>query len=192
VSDQGTLILVVGPSGAGKDTLIGGARTALAGDSRFVFPRRAITRPADAGGEDHEALSEAAFLDRAAAGGFALAWTAHGWRYGVPAGIGRDITAGATVVVSVSRQALADAAARFARVRAILVTAPPDVLAARLQARGRESAFTVASRLARRVEMPPEVPFLAFCNTAPLPDAVRAFTDLLTGDTQANDRVAVR
>jgi ribose 1,5-bisphosphokinase len=140
------LVLVVGPSGAGKDTVLGMARRALAADSRFRFVRRAITRPAEAGGEDHEAVSEAAFDRRA----FALHWQAHGLRYGIPADIVQDLDRGAVVVANASRAVIAEAAAKFP-VRVIEVTAPPDVLARRLAERGRETAEDAARRLARDV-----------------------------------------
>jgi phosphonate metabolism protein PhnN/1,5-bisphosphokinase (PRPP-forming) len=143
------LVLVVGPSGAGKDTLLEGARRALAGDARFRFVRRAITRPAEAGGENHEPLTDADFAQR----DFVLQWQAHGLRYGIPADIADDLAAGRVVVANVSRAVLADAAARFP-VRVIEVTAPPEVLAARLAARGRETASDIAARLARAVALP--------------------------------------
>ncbi len=44
----GRLVLVVGPSGAGKDTLIGLAQAACAEDGTIVFPRRVVTREASA------------------------------------------------------------------------------------------------------------------------------------------------
>ncbi len=84
------LVLVVGPSGAGKDTLLEAAREALAADPRFRFVRRAITRPAEAGGEAHEAVTDTQFAART----FALAWQAHGLRYGIPNDIATDIAAG--------------------------------------------------------------------------------------------------
>jgi ribose 1,5-bisphosphokinase len=143
------LVLVVGPSGAGKDTLLDAARQALADDPRFRFVRRVITRPAEAGGEAHEAVTDAQFATRA----FALAWQAHGLRYGIPDDIATDIAVGRVVVANVSRGVIAEAAGRFP-VRLIEITAPPEVLAARLATRGRESAADVAMRLARTVALP--------------------------------------
>ena len=51
----GRLVLVVGPSGAGKDTLIAAVRQRLAGDEGFLFPRRIVTRPASAAEDNVEA-----------------------------------------------------------------------------------------------------------------------------------------
>ena len=146
------LILVVGPSGAGKDTVLRMARQALAGDDRFRFVRRVITRPAGAGGEDHEAISDADFLRRR----FTLQWQAHGLRYGLPLDHGDDLARGLAVVANVSRGVIAEAAKRFPT-RVIEVTAPPDILAARLAERGREQAGDIAQRLTRDVAIPHDV-----------------------------------
>jgi ribose 1,5-bisphosphokinase len=90
-----------------------------------------------------------AFDEAARAGAFALTWDAHDLRYGIPAGIDDDIRAGHSVVCNVSRAIIAQARERYADVRVVLVTAPPDVLAARLAARGRGSDGDLARRLAR-------------------------------------------
>lgn len=146
------LVLVVGPSGAGKDTLLNAARRALAGDARFRFVRRVITRRAGSGSEDHEPVTEAEFAARE----FALHWQAHGLRYGIPADVADDVVRGVVVVANVSRVIIAEAAVRFP-VRVIEVTAPPQILAERLAARGRETAADIAARLARAVSLPENV-----------------------------------
>ena len=146
----GVLILVVGPSGVGKDTLLAGAQATLK-DAPFVFPRRIITRPEDAGGETHIATSPEAFALMKADNAFTLSWSAHGLDYGVPVSICDDMAAGRHVVVNVSRTVIAEARARFERVGVIAVSAPRTVLQKRLEARGREDADAVSARLDRAV-----------------------------------------
>jgi ribose 1,5-bisphosphokinase len=137
------LFAIVGPSGAGKDTLLAGA---LAARPEMVLVRRVITRPAEAGGEDFEGVTEAAFARRKAGGEFALDWQAHGLFYGIPAA---QIDPGRTVLFNGSRAALPAAQARFPGLVVVVVTAPVAVLAARLAARGRETAVDIAGRLER-------------------------------------------
>lgn len=169
------LVLVVGPSGAGKDTLLAAAREALAGDPRIRFVRRAITRPAEAGHEDHEPVTEADFARR----DFALSWAAHGLRYGIPGDITDDLARGRIVVANVSRGVIATAAARFPA-RVVEVTAPPEVLAARLAGRGREDAADIAARLARQVPLPAGVPVRRVMNDGSLAAGIAAFLAALT------------
>lgn len=156
----GRLVLVVGPSGAGKDTLLNAAKAMLAGDPRFVFPRRVVTRPALAALEDHDSLEETEFLRHEAAGDFALSWAAHGLRYGVPVSVLGDIAAGRVVVVNGSRQMVASALERHPDAAVLLVDAEPAIRAQRLAGRGREDGAAIARRLAREVD-------------APLPHAIR-------------------
>jgi ribose 1,5-bisphosphokinase len=144
----GRLVLVVGPSGAGKDTLIDLAREALRHDPSVVFVRRVVTRTATAA-ETHDTMNADEFECAVRAGAFALTWDAHGLRYGIPIGVDADIRAGRTVVCNVSRTIVAAARTRYADVLVALITAPPDVLAARLAARSRGSDGDLARRLAR-------------------------------------------
>ena len=147
------LILIVGPSGAGKDTLLNGARDALAHHPGVRFVRRVITRPGDMGEEAHESVTEQAFALRESAGDFALSWRAHGLHYGIPADISFDLAKGRVVVANVSRAVIAEAAEQFP-VSVIEVSAPGHILQQRLHQRGREDADDVARRLSRAIELP--------------------------------------
>jgi phosphonate metabolism protein PhnN/1,5-bisphosphokinase (PRPP-forming) len=180
---SGWLITVVGPSGAGKDTLLGAVRPALAADPRFVFARRAITRPAEVlhhgGAEDHLPLTAAEFEVARNAGAFALHWQAHGLCYGIPRDIEADLLAGRMVIANLSRAVLPEAHARY-RLRVISVVAPPAVLAERLAGRGRESAEEIAERLRRVAPLPPGLDVVQVNNhTTPEEGAARLLAALL-------------
>ncbi len=173
------LVLVVGPSGAGKDTLMAAAREILPEPERFRFVRREITRPAEAGGEDHLAVDVTRFAARRAAGGYALAWEAHGLFYGIPADIAEDVAEGRVVVANVSRAVIAEAAARFA-VIGLEITAPAEVLARRLAARGREDPADVARRLARSVDLPEGVDVARVMNDGSVADGAARVVAVLS------------
>jgi ribose 1,5-bisphosphokinase len=146
----GRLVLVVGASGVGKDTLISHARSALSADDRYVFPRRVITRPPDAS-EDHHAVTATEFDRLALAGAFSLSWAAHGLRYGLPRTLEVDIAAGRVVVCNVSRTMIEVAQEKFARVAIIEITVPTAARSERLARRQRETGELMAQRLARTV-----------------------------------------
>ena len=148
---NGAFVAVVGPSGAGKDTLIAHAKAALAEEPQVDFVRRVITRPSDGQTEDHDTLADAEFLEAEAEGAFALAWKAHGLRYGLPASVDRAIENGHVAVANVSRGALPALRQRYANVAVVEVTADPEILASRLVGRGRESRGEILARLARTV-----------------------------------------
>lgn len=147
----GRLVLVVGPSGAGKDTLIRLAQAACADDHNVVFPRRVVTRESSAA-EDNISVSPGEFRRAREHGDFAVHWEAHGHAYALPLEINDDIRAGRAVVVNVSRTVIAALRQTYANVVVVAITAPPDVLAQRLVARARHSDGNIAERLSRSVE----------------------------------------
>lgn len=182
---SGHLVLVVGPSGAGKDSLIEGARRALEGQPQFVFPRRIITRRSDPGSEDHFTLSEAEFAQQRAAGAFFLCWDAHDLSYALPGSIADALASGRTVISNVSRTVIEEARRRYPATTVIFVTAPPEVLAQRLQSRGREDAAAVKRRLARSAELPGGANVVTIVNDGPLAAAVEEFLAVVKAPAEA-------
>lgn len=182
---SGRLVLVVGPSGAGKDSLIEGARRALSGQPRFVFPRRIVTRHSDPGSEVHATLDAADFAEREAAGAFFLHWRAHDLRYALPGSIADDLAGGRTVIANVSREVIDEARRRHPAATVVFVTAPREVLEERLLARGREDAAAVRRRLARSAALPGGPKVVTIVNDGPLDAAIMAFLAVLKAPAEA-------
>lgn len=149
MSAKGKLLLIVGPSGAGKDTLIDGLRSAVREDDGFVFPVRLITRSADAGGEAHLAITTKQFEQMQAAGRFAFHWHAHDLSYAIPPSFDDDLEKGRVVVINVSRAIIEEARRRYPQTRVINVTIKLEILEQRLRDRGRESEAEIQERIER-------------------------------------------
>lgn len=143
------LIYVMGPSGAGKDSVLGWLRGALPASSPVAWARRTITRAADAGGEAHEPVTATDFEALHAAGEFAMAWQANGLRYGIRRDQLAPALQGRWVWVNGSRAYLDEALHRYPGMRVVHITAPAPVLEQRLLARGRETPEQVRARVAR-------------------------------------------
>ncbi|MDF1732580.1 MAG: phosphonate metabolism protein/1,5-bisphosphokinase (PRPP-forming) PhnN [Minwuia sp.] len=145
----GALLVIVGPSGAGKDTLIDGLRLRFADDARVRFVQRTVTRMADPNAEAHASMTVADFEAAQQAGAFSVTWDANGLKYGLPADVADHLASGGLAVANGSRQALPAIRAAFARVIVVAVTVAEAELARRLAARGRETAEEIRARLQR-------------------------------------------
>lgn len=177
----GRLILVVGPSGAGKDTLLGLAKEACADDGGIVFPRRVITRQASAS-EDNEEVSLGTFREALARGEYAMHWEAHGHCYALSRAIDDEIRAGHTVVANVSRTVVAVMRQAYASVLVVSITAPPNVLAERLAMRGRGSDGRIEHRLHRAVDETAAAPDVTIVNTSSAEYHARQFVRIIKGE----------
>jgi phosphonate metabolism protein PhnN/1,5-bisphosphokinase (PRPP-forming) len=178
---SGTLFLVVGPSGAGKDTLLDAARVAC---PDVHFPKREITRPAGSTGEDHVPITETDFSARQTAGAYALSWRAHELGYGVPVGILDDLAGGRSVVVNVSRGVLDTARARAPRVRVVSIRVPSNVLTDRLRRRGRETEDQIAARVARADSFHVSgADVIEIVNDGSIETAIQQLTDIILSES---------
>lgn len=174
------LIYVMGASGCGKDSLMATARKLLPAGALVAFAHRYITRPSDAGGENHVALTRSEFQLRLNRGLFALHWESHGFSYGIGREIDLWMENGLSVVMNGSREALPVAQSTYPDMLPVLVTVPEDVLRQRLADRGREDATDMELRLARARMAVADVPGLVrFDNSGTLADRGRALAGLI-------------
>jgi ribose 1,5-bisphosphokinase len=177
---MGSLFYVIGASGAGKDSLMNYARARLAGKAPVFFAHRYITRPAEAGGENHVAVSREEFEQMKKLGLFALHWESHGHCYGLGVEIDRWLERGANVVMNGSRAFLAEASRRYPELSVVLIEVSPSVLRTRLESRGRETPGEIDRRIARASEFTVEHPNLVLIrNDGALNDAGEQLVSVL-------------
>ena len=178
-SARGKLLLVVGASGAGKDTLIGWARRALPASSPIEIMEREITRPLGPG-EHHVPIDDAELERRSRSGYYVLEWRAHGVRYGIPDAARHALERGHSVLTIASRSVRQSARELPYEAHFIEICAPLEMLRERLEARERRPGSEVACRLARAnvFELRGE-DVHAIDNGGALADSGAAFVELL-------------
>ena len=175
------IFLVGGPSGAGKDALLAGAR-AKAADVAFVI--RDVTRAA----EQCSALERSVSSDEFATGDYALRWSAHGTTdYGIPArALEEELAAGRTIVLNVSRGTFSEARQKYADradVYVLLVTASREALRERLSSRARDGDDAEARLKRATAYAPPDArfwPVVRIRNDRSLAEGVDRFVAAIT------------
>ncbi|MEM1038717.1 MAG: phosphonate metabolism protein/1,5-bisphosphokinase (PRPP-forming) PhnN [Pseudomonadota bacterium] len=146
---SGCLIMVVGPSGVGKDTLMQAAKTLLQDEPTISFPHRLITRESNIEYEDHGSITMAEFENLCASGAAPVFWQAHGHGYIIPQRVLEAVRAGGCCVMNGSRGALDQAQAAFPRAYAVLIDLDRRNLETRIAERGREQGEEAKRRLER-------------------------------------------
>lgn len=180
----GTLYYLIGPSGAGKDSILAAVKRHLTPNAPVAVARRTITRPDDATGENHVPMDWAGFREREAQGGFALTWESHGCLYGIGREVDDWLTRGIRVLVNGSRGALGRAEAHWGdALIPVVVRVDADILEQRLQQRGREDADAIRRRLdrARTLGEPDHPRRMIIDNNGPLDLAAGHLADRVAG-----------
>lgn len=178
-SSGGMLMAVVGPSGVGKDSVIGHAHRALEGDSRVMFVRRVVTRLSDGHTEAHDSLTPEAFAQARYTGAFAVTWEAHGLSYGLPRLSLDHVAGGGVAIANGSRAALGAIRAAFPAVMTVGITARPEVIAHRLAARGRETAQEASRRIRRSALLGSSAVDVEIDNSGALADAGESLLSII-------------
>ena len=190
----GIFVAVVGASGVGKDAILLGAQPFFS-DYPYYFPQRFITRPSDAGGEAHQAISLHDFAVKNASQEFCLSWRAHGLSYGIGAEALEHARGGGCTIVNLSRTVIAGLQSRFSNTVAIEIAARPDTISARLNDRDRETSTELANRRKRQIApgWAGKAPVYTIHNDGKLEDAVEQFVTLiadLSGHTASTGTIA--
>ena len=175
----GCFFLVVGPSGAGKDSLMDGAKQTLL-DKGFVFAKRVITKPPGMVGEDYTSCTAEEFKQRSQNLEFLITWQAHGYDYGLERTLLEQQAQGRHIVANGSRAIVNQIKDVVPNLVVVLVTAPVETLAKRLAARGRETESEIKERLQRQTQpFDDTTEVLIVVNDGTLTTGIEKFTDAL-------------
>jgi phosphonate metabolism protein PhnN/1,5-bisphosphokinase (PRPP-forming) len=166
------IVLIIGPSGAGKDTLIKEAKKEF--KEKINFVKRYITRESDVN-ESNYYIDEYAFEILRHNSYFASSWNAHGNFYGIPK---RFIKNGINLI-SISRGRIKDFENLYEKVYTINITLPKEILKQRLLKRGRENKEDIEKRVQREYKKIEAKNLIEFDNLASIEDSKKNFISLL-------------
>jgi ribose 1,5-bisphosphokinase len=145
----GLLVLVVGNSGSGKDSIMKGVKERFPSDLKTLhLTQRYITRPSSET-EDNISVTSEEFKRMAKQGNFALEWHIYGLDYGVPIEIDDWLKKGHIVLVNVSRSIVRRAREIYQNIIVVFIEVPFEITLKRVKERARESGEKLEERIER-------------------------------------------
>jgi ribose 1,5-bisphosphokinase len=145
----GTLFLIVGNSGSGKDSIIKGVVEKNGPNlKKLIRAKRYITRPSSAT-EDNYYITSQEFKRLADQGRFALKWHVYGLYYGIPIEIENWLKTGHSVIVNVSRTIIDEAKKKYKNTKVVFIQVPIETILKRLKNRARENKIRLEERIER-------------------------------------------
>ena len=176
----GKLVLVVGNSGSGKDSIMKGVKERYPSDLLSLYlTQRYITRPySDT--EDNIAVTPEDFKIMSLQGKFVLEWHIYGLDYGVPIEIDEWLKKGHPVLVNVSRSIVKKARKIYQNIVVVFIDVPFEITLKRVKERARESGVRLEERIlrARQNQYIPDADFIVD-NSGDLEDAINEFLSYL-------------
>jgi ribose 1,5-bisphosphokinase len=177
---QGTLFLITGNSGSGKDSIIAGVINKYpSGLLKIHAPKRYITREASEF-EKNIVITPEIFKEMKEQGKFALSWQIYDLNYAIPIEIENFLEKGHPVIINVSRNIVKQAKEIYKKVKVIFIEVPLEITLQRIKDRKRESEELLKERIerARKNQKFPEADF-TIDNSGKLEDAINDFLTYL-------------
>jgi len=166
------IVLIVGASGVGKDTLLKSSKKDLKNQCNFI--KRYITRKPDKS-EKNYYVDDYAFEILKHNSFFVSTWSAHNNYYGIAK---NSIKSGLNII-SISRAKIDDFEKVFDKVYTIHVSVPKEELKNRLLLRDRESHEEIEARLNRTYKKIEAKNLIEFDNSKSIDDSKDDFIKLI-------------
>ncbi|MFX0039643.1 MAG: phosphonate metabolism protein/1,5-bisphosphokinase (PRPP-forming) PhnN [Promethearchaeota archaeon] len=176
----GTLFLVVGNSGSGKDSIISGIVKKYPSNLKKIYaPKRYITRPPSKF-EENLSISTEEFKEMEKKEKFALTWHIYGLDYGISIEIDDFLKKGHSVIINVSRTVINKAREKYDNIRVVFIEVPFEITYQRIKDRKRESEDLLNERIERARKNPkfPDADFV-IDNSGDLENAVDALLNYM-------------
>ncbi len=177
----GILVLVVGNSGSGKDSIISEVVKRFPTNLKEIhLTKRYITRPPSET-EDNISVSTQIFKEMSLQKKFALEWHIYDLDYGVPIDIEDWLKKGHPVIVNVSRTIVKKARGIYHNILVVFIKVPFVITLKRVKERARESGKLLQERIHRAKDNQtfPDADFIVD-NSGDLEIAIDQFLSYLT------------